>query len=123
MPTRSSRLPTYHRYAGKALPSQSEGACHLLAWHSLDVAAVGWHLLAPERPLTRQLAAQLGIEPEPLRRLLVFLLCLHDLGKFSRAFQEVLKLALDGMALPQGESHGCYISQCLFKGVESHVGQ
>ncbi|UYG00320.1 CRISPR-associated helicase Cas3' [Halomonas sp. GD1P12] len=105
MPTRSSRLPTYHRYAGKALPSQSEGACHLLAWHSLDVAAVGWHLLAPERPLTRQLAAQLGIEPEPLRRLLVFLLGLHDLGKFSRAFQEVLKLALDGMAAPQGKPY------------------
>ncbi|MGP9663105.1 CRISPR-associated helicase Cas3' [Halomonas sp. AOP22-C1-8] len=105
MPTRSSRLPAYHRYAGKALPGQSEDACHLLAWHSLDVAAVGWHLLAPERPLTKQLAAQLGIEPEPLRRLMVFLLGLHDLGKFSRAFQEVLKLALDGMAPPQGKPY------------------
>ncbi len=105
MPTRSSRLPAYHRYAGKALPGQAGDACHLLAWHSLDVAAVGWQLLAPERPLTKQLAAQLGIEPEPLRHLMVFLLGLHDLGKFSRAFQEVLKLSLDGMAPPQGKPY------------------
>ncbi|MFG6665750.1 CRISPR-associated helicase Cas3' [Halomonas sp. HNIBRBA4712] len=105
LPTRSSCLPTYHRYAGKALPGQTGDACHLLAWHSLDVAAVGWHLLAPERPLMKQLAARLGIEPEPLRRLLVFLLGLHDMGKFSRAFQEVLKLALDGMAPPQGKPY------------------
>ncbi|MCP1312791.1 MULTISPECIES: CRISPR-associated helicase Cas3' [unclassified Halomonas] len=105
LPTRPSRLPSYHRYAGKALPGQAGDACHLLAWHSLDVAAVGWHLLAPERPLTKQLAARLDIEPEPLRRLLVFLLGLHDIGKFSRAFQEVLKLALDGMAPPQGKPY------------------
>lgn len=105
MPSRPPRLPAYHRYAGKALPRQSEDACHLLAWHSLDVAAVGWHLLAPERPLTQQLAARLSIEPESLRRLMVFLLGLHDLGKFSRAFQEVLKLSLDGMATPQGKPY------------------
>lgn len=105
MSTALSRIPAYHRYAGKALPGQPGDSCHLLAWHSLDVAAVGWQLLAPERPLTRQLAAQLGIEPEALRRLLVFLLGLHDLGKFSRAFQEVLKLSLGGMASPQGKPY------------------
>ncbi|WP_447527610.1 CRISPR-associated endonuclease Cas3'' [Vreelandella sp. TE19] len=55
--------------------------------------------------MTKQLAAQLGIQPEPMRRLLVFLLGLHDLGKFSRAFQEVLKLALDDMAPPQGKPY------------------
>lgn len=95
----------YHRYAGKALPGARGDECHLLAWHSLDVAAVGWHLLAPERALTKQLAARLGIEPEPLRRLLVFLLGLHDLGKFSRTFQEVLKLTFDGMARPLGMAY------------------
>lgn len=96
---------SYHRYAGKALPGGMDDSCHLLAWHSLDVAAVGWHLLAPERPLTKQWAARLGIEPELLRRLLVFLLGLHDLGKFSRAFQEVLKLTLGGMAKPLGKPY------------------
>ncbi|APX95098.1 CRISPR-associated helicase/endonuclease Cas3 [Halomonas sp. 1513] len=53
----------------------------------MDVAAVGWYLLAPERPLTQLLAARLDISPEALRRFFVFLLGLHDLGKFSRAFQ------------------------------------
>lgn len=101
----ASTVPSCHRYAGKAMPGSPEDDCHLLAWHSLDVAAVGWHLLAPERALTKQLAARLDIEPEPLRRLLVFLLGLHDLGKFSRAFQEVLKLSLDDMASPQGKPY------------------
>lgn len=95
-------VPFYHRYAGKAL---SGDACHLLAWHSLDVAAVGWHLLSPDRPLTRQLATQLDIEPESLRRLLVFLLGLHDLGKFSRAFQQVLNLKSDDMAKPMNKPY------------------
>lgn len=93
---------SYHRYAGKALPGRMDDSCHLLAWHSLDVAAVGWHLLAPSRPLTRHLAARLAMEPEALRGFLVFLLGLHDLGKFSRAFQEVLKLSVEGMAPPLG---------------------
>lgn len=97
--------PDYHRYAGKALPGESDDACHLLAWHSLDVSAVGWHLLNPERPLTKHLAVHLDIEPEPLRRLLVFLLGLHDIGKFSRAFQAVLKLSLDGMARPMNKPY------------------
>ncbi|WP_280541118.1 CRISPR-associated helicase Cas3' [Chromohalobacter sp. 11-W] len=105
MPPENDSTPSYHRYAGKAMPGQPGDACHLLAWHSLDVAAVGWHLLSPERPLTQQLALRLGIEPEPLRRLLVFLLGLHDLGKFSRAFQEVLKLTLEGMAKPLGKPY------------------
>ncbi|WP_280564325.1 CRISPR-associated helicase Cas3' [Chromohalobacter sp. 48-RD10] len=106
MPAENDSMASYHHYAGKALPGQPGDACHLLAWHSLDVAAVGWHLLAPERELTQQLSAQLGIEPEPLRRLLVFLLGLHDLGKFSRAFQEILNLDVDGMAAPLGKAYG-----------------
>lgn len=123
MPSRPPRLPAYHRYAGKALPRQSEDACHLLAWHSLDVAAVGWHLLAPERPLTQQLAARLSIETESLRRLMVFLLGLHDLGKFSRAFQEVLKLSLDGTATPQGDAFERQISRSVARGWAYHVGR
>lgn len=105
MTASATSTPDYHRYAGKALPGDTGDGCHLLAWHSLDVAAVGWQLLAPERPLTQQLSARLGIEPEPLRQLLVFLLGLHDLGKFSRAFQEILKLDLAGMAPPLGKAY------------------
>ncbi|MGM0782804.1 MAG: CRISPR-associated helicase Cas3' [Pseudomonadota bacterium] len=85
---------SYYLYWGKAKPADGGDSCHLLPYHSLDVAAVGWYLLAPERPLTQRLAAQLDMPPEALRRFFVFLLGLHDLGKFSRAFQ--------GLARPEG---------------------
>lgn len=80
------------RYWGKAKPVGEGPCCHLLPFHSLDVAAVGWQLLSPERPLTRWLAAQLGISVEALRNLLAFFLGLHDLGKFARAFQGLVQL-------------------------------
>ncbi|WP_148252071.1 CRISPR-associated helicase Cas3' [Aidingimonas lacisalsi] len=85
-----------YRYWAKAKPGGEGAQCHLLPYHSLDVAAVGWLLLAPERPLTQLLAARLDLSPETLRRLFVFLLGLHDIGKFSRAFQ--------GLASPEGVS-------------------
>lgn len=80
--------PLCFLYWGKARPASGEGpACHLLPFHSLDVAAVGWHLLSPERPLIHLLAHRLALPPTVLRSLLVFFLGLHDLGKFARAFQ------------------------------------
>jgi CRISPR-associated endonuclease/helicase Cas3 len=85
---------TYWLYWGKAKPGSQGASCHLLPYHSLDVTAVGWYLLAPERPLTQQLADRLDMPPEQLRRFFVFLLGLHDLGKFSRTFQ--------GLARPEG---------------------
>src|SRR5690554_7040143 len=57
---------SYYLYWGKAKPASEGDSCHLLPYHSLDVAAVGWHLLAPERPLTQLLAASLGMPPESL---------------------------------------------------------
>lgn len=84
----------YYLYWGKAKPEEDAAQCHLLPYHSLDVAAVGWLLLAPERPLTQRLAEELDISSSELRRFFVFLLGIHDLGKFSRAFQ--------GLATPEG---------------------
>jgi len=78
---------TYYRYWGKAQAKGQDVECHLLPYHNLDVAAVGWLLLSPDRPLTQRLAAQLSLEPDVLRKLLVFWLGLHDIGKFSRSFQ------------------------------------
>ena len=81
-------LATYFKYWGKARSETSDGpAYHLLPYHCLDVAAVGWHWLAPEKIATKQLATQLQVEPEWLRTWFVFCLALHDLGKFARAFQ------------------------------------
>ncbi len=47
--------------------------------------------MAPGKPLCRQLANQLQVEPAWLRTFFVFCLALHDLGKFSRAFQGLRK--------------------------------
>jgi CRISPR-associated endonuclease/helicase Cas3 len=81
--------PPYFRYWGKARPEgDSAGPTyHLLPYHCLDVAAVGWVLLAPDTPVCKYLAQQLQVEAYRLRQWFTFCLALHDLGKFARAFQ------------------------------------
>lgn len=101
-------LPSYYKYWGKAKrdPKQPGPEYHLLVYHSLDVAAVGWVLLDPEKPLCQSLARQLGIEPEWLRDWFVFCLRLHDIGKFFRAFQN--------LAPNLSEALVSYVGQCIY---------
>ena len=81
----------YFRYWGKAKPIESSGPrYHLLPYHSLDVAAVGWCLFDPKQLLCRRLAGQLGVKPEWLQQFFSFCLMLHDIGKFFRAFQNLV---------------------------------
>lgn len=91
---------TYYHYWGKAHAKGGAVECHLLPYHSLDVAAVGWLLLSPDRPLTQRLALQLSLKPEQLRNVLVFWLGLHDIGKFSRAFQGLFQPTSDVRLVP-----------------------
>lgn len=82
----------YFRYWGKANPrtmdsQQATTSCHLLPFHSLDVAAVGFHLLSPNTARNLALASALDITPSQLQSVFTFALALHDLGKFARAFQ------------------------------------
>ena len=77
-------MKPFFNYWGKA---DKEKNYHLLAYHCLDVAAVGWFLLAPEENRCKRLAAQLDVKPEWLRDFFVFCLVLHDLGKLARSFQ------------------------------------
>lgn len=75
-------------YWGKARPTSDQDACHLLAFHSLDVAAVGEAYLQQRPDLTAWLVAQSGFpDGETLTAWMRFWLSLHDLGKFSRSFQ------------------------------------
>lgn len=72
-------------YWGKAA---SDGEYHLLTYHSLDVAAVGVVLLRHNATLQQLLANVLPDVGINLRESWVaFFLALHDLGKFSEAFQ------------------------------------
>ena len=73
---------------GKARPQpDASAAWHPLVYHSLDVAAVGEAVLAARPDLVRGLSAMLGWPSDALRRLIVYLLALHDIGKISRPFQ------------------------------------
>lgn len=82
----------YFRYWGKAAGSSAETGsepCHLLPYHSLDVAAVGWRLTHPGRRQARHIGSQLRLDGETLRALFTYSLALHDLGKFARCFQSL----------------------------------
>ncbi|MFP2769933.1 CRISPR-associated helicase Cas3' [Oceanisphaera sp. KMM 10153] len=82
---------SYFRYWGKACKDNGQKGAdyHLLPYHCLDVAAVGWFLLDEDNPLTRNLAEFLDIAPGQLRKIFTFSLMLHDLGKFASAFQNL----------------------------------
>ncbi|MCZ2721464.1 CRISPR-associated helicase Cas3' [Marinomonas sp. 15G1-11] len=87
-------LASYFLYWGKAQKNELESKgdpYHLLPYHSLDVAAVGARLLGPETELAKNIAEFLGLEPQDLTTLFAFFLALHDLGKFSSAFQALFK--------------------------------
>lgn len=105
--TAMSDVPSYFRYWGKARPDEGDSArYHLLPYHCLDVAAVGWYLLDPDKPLCLRLARQLGVAPAWLQQFFSFCLMLHDLGKFARAFQNLVP-SLSPDLVP-------YAGQCVY---------
>jgi CRISPR-associated endonuclease/helicase Cas3 len=87
----TTEIASYYRYWGKAKRDikRSGDNYHLLAYHSLDVAAVGMLLLAEEGEITKDIASYLEITPKQLQSMFVFTLALHDLGKFTSAFQNL----------------------------------
>lgn len=77
-------------YWGKADPKYpGEPKWHPLAYHSLDVAACGKHLLECHPEWLEKLAALSGMEANKLKPWLVFLLVLHDCGKFALGFRQL----------------------------------
>lgn len=106
----STQLPGYFRYWGKADPKYAgEQKWHPLMYHCLDVAAVGVEYLRRAPSVRTFLMAALRIENEgALGRWIAFWLALHDLGKFSEAFQSQkpdLFEALRGRAPNAGKSY------------------
>ena len=74
---------------GKARPRDAGRGpdWHPLVFHCLDVAAVGEALLKRHGGLGASLSRLLGLPREELERVVCFLLCLHDIGKFAKKFQ------------------------------------
>ena len=60
---------------------------HPLAYHSLDVAAVGEALLTGDRGFGECFSRLLGLPREEADPLICYLLAQHDIGKFARKFQ------------------------------------
>jgi CRISPR-associated endonuclease/helicase Cas3 len=80
----------YYRYWGKSQNKHESKDCepyHLLVYHSLDVAAVGYVLLNKHVSLLQQLSDLTGLEKEAFKQWAVFFLSLHDIGKFADSFQ------------------------------------
>ena len=80
----------YFDYWGKARADDQVERFHLLAFHSLDVAAVAAELLQVDDRLLQRIVLLSGFRQESLRRVLPYLLALHDLGKFSEPFQDMV---------------------------------
>ncbi len=80
---------SYFQYWGKARPSSVDTEpYHLLPYHCLDVAAVAYVYLGRHPSFRQHLMAVTGIDSEErLLAWLAFWVALHDLGKFSEAFQ------------------------------------
>lgn len=76
---------TYFKYWGKA--ERGGDGYHLLPYHCLDVAAVGEILLTRHRPLLDFFTGHSGLDAQTFTSLTLYFLAIHDLGKFSEAFQ------------------------------------
>lgn len=102
----SNPISAYYLYWGKAKKNAKIGSAdyHLLPYHSLDVAAIGWELLNTENKLCMDLSCLLELSTEQLRSLFCYCLALHDLGKFSSAFQ----------ALYQSDTHNLIKAKSRF---------
>ena len=80
-------LPELGRYWGKARPGDTSARCHLLAYHCLDVAAVGIEALQRLPGLRALFTRRLGLADHLMAPWIAFWLTLHDLGKFAESFQ------------------------------------
>ncbi len=89
MERQGEKAVAYSRYWGKAGREGGDPACHLLVHHCLDVAAVAKELLAKRPQLLHHLSMAMGLSPQQAERGCIFLLGLHDLGKFAESFQQL----------------------------------
>lgn len=80
-------IPTYYQYWGKA--DKETVNYHLLPYHCLDVAAVGHVLLSSNAALVNKFTKIIGIKERICIHWLLVYLALHDIGKFSEAFQNL----------------------------------
>lgn len=74
-------------YINRYWAKTGDDGWHPVAYHSLDVAASMAELLRRRPGLLRLLATLLDADPDEVARLIVWMACLHDIGKYSHLFQ------------------------------------
>lgn len=96
--------PSFLRFWGKARPPEDRPSpsWHPVVYHLLDVAAVMAAVLEVRPVASARAARLLGISEEEARRLLVTLAALHDLGKFTPAFQAQVPELWDALSAAIG---------------------
>ncbi len=86
----AENTPLWASFWGKARPAaEADTDWHPAAFHCLDVAAVADSLLHCSSEAAQELARSAGWLPRDWISVVVFLIALHDIGKFSRAFQSM----------------------------------
>ncbi len=94
----TDKSENYYGYWGKSrtvADTSSIRSYHLLVYHSLDVAAVGQQILKDDPALMQKLFSSVFISenpgaPEWIKGLVSYLLAMHDIGKFSDRFQNLI---------------------------------
>jgi CRISPR-associated endonuclease/helicase Cas3 len=88
LPSSSGQTLLICDFWGKATSNQKGGSgSHSIAYHSLDVAAVGAQLIEHDRERLGRIAESIGISVHALTSVLPFLFAIHDIGKYARVFQ------------------------------------
>ena len=87
--TNCKRKQLHFQYWGKSSRNLdgSDSEYHLLVYHSLDVAAVGYTILTLNREYLRSFSRLTGIDEKSFVSWFTFLVSLHDIGKFATGFQ------------------------------------
>jgi len=85
------RLELLYKYWGKASSSPNESSTdyHLLIYHCLDVAAVGYSLMKLDNSLLKKFMDITSLDTNSALSLTSFFLAIHDIGKFSERFQNL----------------------------------
>jgi CRISPR-associated endonuclease/helicase Cas3 len=88
---------SFYQYWGKCRQrdnSDDSDDYHLLAYHNLDVAACGYHIVKKNYFNSAELFEQLGFSSDEMENAALwfaYFLAWHDIGKFANGFQQLFK--------------------------------
>lgn len=103
----------FSRYWGKTVREDSQqAACHLLVWHSLDIAAVASSWWDGSSFIRSVFCRNLpSLDETQVKAWVLFFIALHDMGKFDTRFQcksvETWRMLFPGEDKPSLPNYSC----------------